>query len=264
MRVGNIQCGAMAASILGLMAASTASAQYVAGDIWNRSADWVDGTAHGSTENNPGPDFAGNDVWSYEHVSGQGLASENPWYGQSSELMTWDSAWYNIGYGAWSVDDDVNPPIFSNRLTHNLAESSFETSPMVRWTSPVEGSNMFSIAGALNILWSGQDFMGSAVDVDIVLAVDRVDGFGPETLMATTVSKPINGDSVGDTVQIELDLEPLFLAEGDSLILTHRGQESMDSHWIVMEDAMTVTLVPAPGAGALLGLSGLALIRRRR
>ncbi len=106
MRVGSNRTSAIAASILGLMAASAASAQYVAGDIWNRSTDWVDGTVQGSTENNPGPDFAGNAVWYYEHVSGQGFDSQNPWYSQSSELMTWDTAWYNIGYGAWTVGDE--------------------------------------------------------------------------------------------------------------------------------------------------------------
>jgi len=250
-------------------AGAAASAQYTVGDQWLRAADFVQGSSHGSTAGNPGPGFDGTPVWHYELASGGGaLGSSNPWYRQPTTPMTWDSDWYGAGEGAWSADDDVNPPVFRNRMTHNIIGSHFDRVPMVRWENPGGDNMQVGVSGQYNVLWSGNLLVGDAVDVELVVARERVLTGDVDVLFSTRVSKPTPGFSVGDNVDVPVDLSMIHLDDGDSLIFSGRAMDRKSGlgRWVVISDQLGIEVVrvPAPGALALLGLAGLSAARRRR
>lgn len=258
---------AMAAGLV-TAAATAASAQYTAGDQWVRAADFMPGT-HGSNELNPGPGFDGVPVWKYELATGGGgLGSTSPWYRQPTTTMTWDSDWYGIGQGAWTAGDDVNPPVFQNRMTHNIINDHYDRVPVVRWQNPNDDNLRVAVSGQYNVLWTGHEFVGDDVDVELVVAHERGATGDVAVLFSTTVGKPTPGLSIGDSIDVPVDLSMVHLAEGDSLIFSGRATERKSGlgRWIAIQDQLKVEVVPvpAPGALALLGAAGLAATRRRR
>lgn len=247
--------------------AGIASAQYAAGDQWLRGADFVQGTVQGSSEGNPGPGFDGTPVWRYELATGGGgLGSPTPWYAQPTQVMTWDSNWWGIGEGAWSAGDDSNPPVFRDRMTHNVIGSHYDKVPVVRWENPGGDGMQVSLEGEYSVLWSGNMFIGDSVDVELVIA--RQSGSAFDVLFSTMVSKPTAGLSIGDRVDVPVDLSLVQLDEGESLIFSGRATDRLTGlgRWVVISDRIGIEVVPvpAPGAMALLGLAGLAATRRRR
>lgn len=254
-------CAAAAAT--GLVAA--AHADYQPGYVWHRHSDWVPGQTEGGTKNNPGPDTEGTGVWMYGWTTGGGLGSENPWYAQPLTMATWDPDWWNIEQGAWSRGNDGNPPMFANRFTHNAAPSVYQFVPVVEWLNPVGDGTEVALTGTLTVQWSGVNFVGLPVDVAVVIAhYDSVTHVATP-LFSTVVSKPIQGPSVGDKVELPIDISGVQLDAGDSLIFSHRAEEPLfPGGWVILYDDVSVTLVPAPGAISLLGLGGLLAARRRR
>jgi hypothetical protein len=260
---------AVLAGIVVSAAGATASGQYTVGDQWLRAADFVDGPSHGSTAGNPGPGFDGAPVWQYElATSGGGVGSANPWFKQSSTVMSWDSDWWGIGEGAWSASDNVNPPVFRDRMTHNIIGSHYDRVPMVRWVNPGGDDMQVSIDGQYNVLWSGNLLVGDAVDVELVVARERAATGDVDVLFSTLVSKPTPGLSIGDSVDVPVDLSMVHLDDGDSLIFSGRATDSKSGlgRWVVISDHLGIQVVPvpAPGTLALLGVAGLSAAGRRR
>ncbi len=250
-----------------LCAAPAMAQQYAPGFEWNRRANWVPGTTPGSTAGNPQPDGEGNAVWQAEWTQGGPFGSVNEWFAQPGRLMVWDPDWYGIGSGgAWVQDDNVNPPIFNNRMTHNIHVDAYQAIPMMRWINPVGDNTVVDIAGTLGITWSGHEFFGVPVDVDVVIALNDFSTGETTILLGETLTKSKPFPSVGDSTDINVSLGQITLDEGDSLIFSIRGNSSFggDGRWIIMEDNISITLIPAPGASALMGLAGLAALRRRR
>lgn len=231
--------------------------------MWQRSADWLPGTAPGGTANNPGPG-AGGPVWQYEWTQGGALGSSNPWYAQPTNLMSWDPAWYNTGFGVWSKGDNVNPPIMHNRLVHNLHDTVKDDIPLVRWRAPFGQIDDLAINGNLIVHWTGMNGVGKPVDVDVVIA--KQTQTGTSVLFSTTVSKPNPFQSVGDMVTIPVSLSDIELGAGDSIIITHRGRHGFFPHgaWVNLIDNVTLTAIPSPGSLAVLGIGVFAVARRRR
>lgn len=250
-----------------LFAAPSMAQQYSPGFEWNRSANWQPGTTPGSTAGNPQPDGEGNAAWQYEWAVGGPVGAPDEWFGQPSQLMVWDQDWYGIGSGgAWVKDDNVNPPIFNNRMTHNSHVSQYEAIPMVRWINPVGDGTLVDIVGNLNVAWSGHDLIGVPMDVEVVIALNDFSAGVTSILSDELVSKPNQLPSVGDSTNIPVSIGQVSLDQGDSIIVTLRAQRSVagDGRWVVLEDSLSVTLIPAPGAAGVMGMAGLIALRRRR
>jgi hypothetical protein len=259
-----------ALSVLPLCISSAAVAQqYSPGFTWDRSTDWAAGPVAGSTTGNPMPDAQGMSVWSYEWVQGGALGSANEWFAQPSSLSVWDPDWHGINggaTGAWVQADNVNPPIFQDRMTHNVHHTSSASMPLVRWMNPIGDGTQVNLNGELNVIWSGDSYTGVPVSVDVVIAMNDFSTGQTTPLLATTVDKPLAFASILDSTTIDVDLTGVALDEGDSLLFSLRGQEDFEGvgRWVILQDNVQISLVPAPGAFALLGLAGVASLRRRR
>lgn len=232
-----------------------------------RSANFGSGTSQGSSAGNPNP-VGGQPVWQYEVVQGGALGTSNAWYKQSSgsQLMTWDSAWYQTGWGVWSNGDDANPPILGSRLVHNVAASVYNDVPVVRFLNPVGASSTLSINGSFQIAWSGVDGLGRPNDVDVVIAKYNSTLNETTLLYSNTVSKPLPFPSVGDSLNLPISLNGISLGADESVMISHRGRTPLSplGAWVNLYDNVTFSVVPAPGAAAVLGLGGLVAARRRR
>jgi hypothetical protein len=231
-----------------------------------RVLNWIPGTGQGSTVNNPST-VNGQPVWQYETVQGGALGTANAWYKNSGTLMTWDPAWYVTGWGVWSNGDNHNPPILASRLVHNVAASVYNDIPLVRWRNPLGNGTSVSITGSLQVNWNGLNGLGRPDDVDVAIAKFNSSLNTTTLLFSTTVIKPLPFPSVGDSVNIPVNLTNIQMNAGDSIVLTHRGQTALAplGAWINLYDGVTFhAVVPAPASAALLGFGGLFAARRRR
>lgn len=247
---------------LGFTAA--ASAQYGEGFTWHRFTDFVPGSLHGALENNPGPDPMGNPTWEYRWTTGDEAGSDNPWYANHGELMTWDEQWFNGERSAWTRGDNLNPPVFNDRMVHNIRSADYDYMPVVNWLNPVGDAAMVDLSGSLTVMWSGGGGVGSPVDVDVAIAYNDVSEGTSNIVMHNRVSKPNPGDTIGDISIVDVDVMGILLDEGDFLTISHRAVDDLGNRWIPMFDDVTITLVPAPGAMSMLGLGLAAAFRRRR
>lgn len=260
----------MLAAGVALSASHAAMAQYDTGDAWHRASDWVPGAVPGGTVFNPGPGFDGVGVWQYEYAQGgDGLSGDSPWYTQETTLLNWDNNWWGHGFGTWSKGNDANPPIRQGKMTHNLVGTIYDEAPIVRWMLPAGTPElMVDIDGQFDVLWTGNEFRGSDMDVELVIARESASGQF-DVLFSDVLSKPTSGVSVGDTASSMVDLSDVMLVDGDSLVISGRGVSSVgwtEGRWLDISDDLTITVVPipAPASLALLGLGGLAAVGRRR
>ncbi|MFG0285887.1 MAG: PEP-CTERM sorting domain-containing protein [Phycisphaerales bacterium JB039] len=236
---------------------------YQHGDQWVRAEDFRSGV-HGSTALNPGPGFDGRRVWQYEVAHGGArLGTGNEWFRQETSLLTWDRDWWGIESGAWSYGDDTNPPIFANRMTHNIAGGHHEHTPIVRWLNPGQEMRV-SILGSYEILWSGHERVGADVQVELVIA--REDAAGNIDLLFTqVVDKPTPGLSIGDTLSVPVELGSV-IGPGESLLFTACAVDPMAGvgRWVAVEDRLSITVVPAPSSLLLLAVGLTLALRRHR
>ena len=247
-----------------VLLALTAS-QALARPDYVRSVNWVEGTVQGGTAGNPGQ-VNGTPIWQYETTQGGALGSGNAWYSQPTDLMTWDSSWYATGWGVWSKGNDANPPVLPSRLVHNVAAAVYNDVPMVRFHNPLGNGASLNINGTLQIAWNGVDGLGRPNDVDVVIAKFDSALNSTTLLYSNTVVKPLPFPSVGDSLNLPINITGVTLNQGDSIILSHRGRTPLAplGAWINMYDNVTFNLVPAPATAMLLGFGGLVSLRRRR
>lgn len=263
-------CAPIVAILTGLTAASAVQAQsYDPGFTWNRSQDWVPGPVAGLPTGNPAPDSLGNPVYSYEWTTGDQLGSEFEWFENPGVPLVWDDQWFSSGQGAWTRADDTNPPIFRNRMTHNLIGDNYNFVPALRWNNPVPGGTLLNITGRLTVLWSGNNFVGAPVDVDVVISIiDPTPDMPKEILFARTVSKPNPGLTVGDIVQLDVDLTNIEVEDLSIITVSLRGRDMLagEGRWVVLFDQeLNMSIVPAPGVLIFAcGVPLLAMGRRRR
>jgi hypothetical protein len=214
--------------------------------FWNRFADFTPGTVHGSRLGNPDDDSFGFPVWSYEYVRGGALDSAEPWYAGAPARMVWDANWFNGGLGVWARGDDLNPPISSGTLTHNLSDSSiWPFIPAVSWRNPF-GAMEVDLIGELEVIWSGAGSVGSPVDVDVVIALHEAATGVVQALYTNTVSKPDPGNTIGDSVLLPVQIESIRVEHGDELIFSLRGHSVVSSRWLHLNDR--VAIVPSSEA----------------
>lgn len=263
MKMRRTQC----VSICALAALALTTSMAEARPDYIRSSNFVEGTTQGGTQGNPNQ-VGGLNIWQYEVVQGGALGTANAWYKQvqSAELMTWDSQWYNTGWGVWSNGNDANPPVLGSRLVHNVASSVYDDVPMVRFLNPGGNGAALTINGSFQVAWSGVDGLGRPNDVDVVIAKFNATLNETTLLYSTTVSKPLPFPSVGDSINLPISISGVTLNADESVIISHRGRTPLSplGAWINLYDNVTFSVVPAPGTAALLGLSGLMVARRRR
>jgi hypothetical protein len=245
-----------------VLAAALGSAAH-ADQIFDRSTDWLPGVP-GQTSGSPGP--GGPAIWIYEYTSGGGsLADPTPWYSTPSTAMTWDAAWWQTGRGVWSSGDEVSPPVDENRTAHNVAASAISRVPIIRFRNPLATTELFDLAGQLSVIWDGVSGVGRPTLVDVIVGKQNVSGTNTTILFADSYEKPNNFASIGDRVDVGIELPDVQLAPGESIIISHRGREAVaPGGWIHLVDNVTITTIPTPGAVTLLALGGIVAIRRRR
>lgn len=236
--------------------------------VWQRTTDWVPGVVQGGTLNNPGPaqgSSAG--VWKYEWTQGGPLGSANPWYAQPRTTSKWDELWWQTGMGAWTADDDSSPPIMQDRIIHNLHTTTYDGVPVVSWINPMGDGVLVDVGGSLRLRWSGGGGLGFPVDVDVVVAVEDASAGIVTPLFSGTFSKPTGLPSINDELVIPIGVTgSVALDTDDRIIVSHRAREAFGpiGMWATVFDEVSITLVPSPGAMALLGLAGLLAGARRR
>ncbi|MFW6163079.1 MAG: PEP-CTERM sorting domain-containing protein [Planctomycetota bacterium] len=248
-----------------LVAGGPAGAGYYYGFEWDRSADWDPGSIHGSSAGNPNTDAEGNPVWSLEstHAAGDGLGGVNPWYEGATQLQVWDDSWYGGG-PTWARGDNVNPPISSSALTHNISSGGLHSHvPLVRWVNPVPRPFPLEIAGTLTEQWRGGGGLTDNVDFDVVIAHYDASAMGFDVLYGEAFEKPSDNqlwESLSADVHLLVPMEP-----GDELVISHRGHHPASrAAWPSLADDLTLTMKPEPATLSVLGLGVLGLLRRRR
>ncbi|QYU69936.1 hypothetical protein J4558_07380 [Leptolyngbya sp. 15MV] len=231
--------------------------------FFNRSANWTGLGTNPSQVN-------GQPIWYYEYTSsplGGPLGSALPWYTLPRSLMVWDENWFSTGHSVFARGDDLNPPIFQNRLVHNVLATEHQYVPVVRWQNPASNANpLLALSGNLIVGWDGPNGIGNPNTVDVIVA--KIDALlGTMTvLLSETVTKPTNQPSAGETRTIPVSISGVPLQPGDSVIITHRARTSSTpfGSWVFVRDELTIATVPAPATLGVLAMAGLAMGRRRR
>jgi hypothetical protein len=229
---------------------SPTQAAYYHGFVWDRSVDYDAGTTHGSTAGNPSTDAEGNPVWRMEstNAAGDGLGGPNPWYEGATQLQVWDSSWFGGG-PVWARGDDVNPPIGSTNLTHNISNSGvYNNVPLIRWMNPLSFATKIDIAGDLTVLWRGGGGLSDNIDFDVVI-VQR-SGSTYNVLFGEVFEKPTD-DQTWEELTKSVSLPGIWVQPGDEILIGHRGHSpATRAAWPNLQDNLTFEIaaiaVPEP------------------
>jgi predicted NUDIX family NTP pyrophosphohydrolase len=185
------------------------SGSYAAGMTWNRDADWTGGQTQGSAAGNPDGDQLGNAAWRYSYVSGgDGLGGSNPWYKQSSTLLTWDSSWFGEA-GRWTKADNVLPAVSQAR-----SETQGTSTPLVEWLNPTGQEVAVDLGGSLELDWDGG--ASGAVDVAVILVHT-----GTTTVYTQLLAQTCSG-TAGTTQTIPVSATQVMVGPNDRILITHR------------------------------------------
>jgi uncharacterized protein (TIGR03382 family) len=137
--------------------------------------------------------------------------------------------------------------------------------PLIRFRNTFGSTELFDLAGQISVVWDGVGGVGRPTPVDVIVAKQNAAGSLTTLLFSDTFDKPNNFASIGDRVDMGISLPDVSLAPGESIIISHRGRETVTpGGWIHLHDNVTITTIPTPGALALMGLGGLVALRRRR
>ncbi|HUT60939.1 MAG TPA: hypothetical protein VNA25_24085 [Phycisphaerae bacterium] len=255
-------CGRPVLAVAGLL-----DAEYGAGFVWDRSADYDPGTVHGSSLGNPNTDAAGNGVWQMEYTdsAGDDLGGADPWYQGATSLARWDSDYFHNGRGTWARDNDLGGEFSQGHIVHLIdawtVPHDYEYVPILRWLNPVPDPFEMTIEGTLGILWRGNRNLAADVAVDVVVAhLDASDGT-TSLLYAETFDKPTH-DGSQEELYVPFDPVSLWIEPADELLISLRARGTDIEKYILLADDLTMQMATIPEPSTLtllfLGLMSLA------
>jgi hypothetical protein len=248
---------ALATALAALSLPVAAQVAYSPGFVWDRTMDWRDGTAPGTSNGNPSPDALGSKVWRYEYTTGKSFSSATPWYLSPKTLMVWDDYWWGTasqsnwarGYLGGGSDNNVNPPITKYTLVQDLSEykKSLQYLPVARWFNPVAGYNEFSITGDMQVEWAG---WGVSPNVDVEVAILKKDSVTQQVypVWLQTFSNPTPGypNPPYPKVTIPLNISMIRFNKDDQLMFTLRAKKEVEfvqPAWVVLYDNARIKLL---------------------
>lgn len=278
----------MAAGLLS-MALSAQPAVYEKGYGWKRSAQWVNGSAIGTTIGNPGLDTRGAEVWGNWWSEGNGLGSGVPWYATDRRLMLWDEAQFSgaVRYRWSRLSGGTEPAINRSSLTHSRTPNNGGApyQAISTWTNPAGDGLRANIKGNLIVTWAGpgQAFL-DIYDAELALVKYSSDDGVYTPLLASTLSRPDTPVATNRwTQEIPVSFSGIRFDAGDMLMVSINNAEGIAAPraaWLLMKDSITVRVagyapVPMPStsphsaapipepATVVLVLGGLLAIWKR-
>jgi hypothetical protein len=229
----------------GLVFGQVAFASYSPGFTWNRQADWYGGTGDGTTTGNPNNDSLGNPAWRYAAVGGGGLGSANPWWSQGPGVTLGSFSGGPTGtrwYGGTAI---CEPPVLI------LEFGNPHSCPLVEWLNPTGGEASVHLSGRFDFAWS----LGASSPVEYAIAL-RNRTTNASSLLFSGGANP--SGPLFTTFNFQTTLQ-----SDESLLFTFRATASSLGFYS-MADSFSIQYIPAPSAVALLGLSSVVAVRRRR
>ena len=161
---------------------------------------------------------------------------------------------------------DTNPTLDSVGVTYyqNLGQAlppssptttgqGFQYIPQSGFTPAYTGLNVMDVLDPQNLAIAGQ-LPANAYDI-------LVNGMGPTVVMFDHIAIHCEGPL---DVQVTLDVEQTASIYGVPTIISSETGFAIGEDFGALGDQLTIYQVPEPMTMALLGLGGLALIRRRR
>jgi hypothetical protein len=232
------------------LAASSASAQYSEGFVWNRLADWTPRPPSdaGTSNGNPDDDSTGRPCWEYRYTvndpNAGGLGSSVPWYTVATNKSVWDQNWFGNGTGVWARGNDLNPPIGQGSLTHTFGSGNGPYVPVILWRYPGSCPVRVSFYGELTLVWSGLDAQQNTGPIDVIVA--RRAASGALTLVfSDTYARPTNPPS--DNLTIPVNVDGVAIAPGDVVLVSCRSRIWLGSNWSnMLDDGLSIQVTRSP------------------
>ncbi len=208
---------------------------YKVGHIWNRKADWNNGTKEKTTLGNPDNDSLGIPVWRYEYSEeGGGRLSNDPWYKKETQLLQWDDHWYTQKSGGWVIEEDNQSAVLISVDSFlDYQDSEINCNMLVRWINPTGKSVRLKLSGTVLATWRKK----AISPIDLIIVKEKNDGAYEEIWSVDAL--PIGNGK--QTVNFDSLQKTFWIKPEESLLFTVRTTGKKD--WIRVVDSFQLELV---------------------
>ncbi len=208
---------------------------YKVGHIWDREADWNNGTKEKTTLGNPDDDSLGMPVWRYEYSEeGGGRLSNDPWYKKETQLLQWDEHWYSQKKGGWVMEEDNQSAVLISVDSFlDYQNSEINCNMLVRWINPTGKSVRLKLLGTVLATWRKK----AISPIDLIIFKEKNDGAYEEIWSLDAL--PIGNGK--QTVDFDSLQKTFWIKPEESLLFTVRTTGKKD--WIRVVDSFQLELV---------------------